>query len=193
MNKDGLSKLVAVLIVLCLFLIVAIIVSSLGYCIPRFPKRFFVFWRDPFKNLASAKINMPRINGMVLPKWQADDFIQLREFSQKHTDFGEKIWMYPELGAIHFIIERPWVGKFPTATSAWFTDAWYEQYMLELKRVVPRYAIFDRNSPEHFEEVGLSDKLKNRFNDQILYLKANYSIISSTPAYDIYIRKNNGK
>lgn len=172
-------------------LITAIVISSFAYCIPRFSKRFFVFWRKPFKNQISTKINLPRIKGMVLPQWQAADFIQLKQFVDTHTLPGELIWMFPELGAIHFIVERPWIGKFPTATLTWFSDEWYEQYMRELKRVKPRYAIFEKKSPKHFEEeVGLSIRAKNKFKTQMSYLQENYFIISETPTYNIYIRND---
>ena len=171
-------------------LIVAIIVSSLVYCISRFSKRFFVFWRDPFKNKASTAIDLPRIKGMVILKRQADDFIQLKAFVDKNTSVNEPIWMYPELGSLHFILDRPWIGKFPTATLAWVDNAWFDKYMEELRRLKPHYAIFERESPQHFSEPCYSVKAKSRFKEQMSYLEVNYSIISSTPTYDIYIRKN---
>lgn len=171
-------------------LITVLVVASLGYSIPRFSKRFFVFWRNPFKNQASVKISLPRIKGMVIPQWQAKDFIQLKEFVDTHTPAKEAIWMYPELGAMHFILNRPWIGKFPTATLAWIDEEWYEQYMRELKRVKPRYAIFEKQSPKHFEEPCYSPKAKRKFKAQVSYLNENYSIISETSTYSIHVRND---
>lgn len=171
-------------------LIVAVIISSSAYCISRFSKRFFVFWKDPFKNQASMQINLPRIKGMVLPQWQVDDLTQLKDFVDKHTAVDETVWMYPELGSLYFILGRPWIGRFPTATLAWLDDAWYVGYMAELQRGKPRYAVFERKSPQHFSEPCYSEKAKSRFKEQVAYLQGNYLIISSTPSYDIYVRKN---
>ncbi|PIQ88143.1 MAG: hypothetical protein COV73_00435 [Candidatus Omnitrophica bacterium CG11_big_fil_rev_8_21_14_0_20_43_6] len=174
-------------------LIVIVIVSSLGYSIARFSKRFFVFWKDPFRNHAAMRIDLPRIKGMEIPQWQADDFVQLRGFIEKHTVAGEPVWMYPELGALHFIIERPWIGKFPTATLAWIDDAWYQGYMHQLERIKPYYAVFERKSLQHFTQPCFSEKAKKRFKEQMSYLEENYLVVSSTPSYDVYVRKNADK
>ncbi|MFA5095966.1 MAG: hypothetical protein WC478_01355 [Candidatus Omnitrophota bacterium] len=173
--------------------IVAIIGSSLGYSIPRFSKRFSVFWKDPFENKACARMDLARVKGMVLPDYQAQDFHLLQVFLDKHTQTRETVWMYPELGSLHFILQRPWVGRFPTATMAWFDDAWQDGYMRELRRLRPGYAVFERKSPQHFSQPCYSVKAKELFREQFDYLQRNYTVAASTPSYDIYVRKDGNK
>lgn len=175
------------------FLILAVFISSLGYSLPRFSKRFFVFWKDPLRKQETSAVNFTRVKAMVIPMWQAEDIEQLKKFVDEHTVKNETIWMYPELGALHFILERNWVGKFSTATFAWIDDSWYQVYMEELRQKSPRYAIFERESALHFAGPGFSLQAKRKFKEQVAYLEKNYSIILSTPTYDIYARKNVSK
>lgn len=169
-------------------LVIAVISSSLGFSISRFSKRFTVFWKDPFRGKATARLDLARVKGMVVPQWQAEDLVKLSDFINNNTREGETVWMYPELGSLHFILQRRWVGKFPIATAAWMEESWYRDYMAELKCLNPRYAIFERKSPRHFEEPCYAEAAKNKFKEQWAYLLANYTLVLSTPSYDIYLR-----
>ncbi len=170
-------------------LIAGLVVSSLGYSIDRFNKRFLFFRKDPLKGQAAQRMDLPRLKGMTLPRQQAEDIYRLKNFIDAHTAPGEAVWMYPELGAMHFILARPWVGKFPTATLSWIDDGWFNAHMDALQRSAPRYAIVDKQPPEYFERSYFrvaANKMK--FERQMAYIKQHYSLIDSTPTYNIYIR-----
>ncbi len=171
-------------------LILLVISFSLGYSVNRFCKRFRQFHFRPLKESFFA-LDLPRAKNLKIPRWQAADLIQLKQFVDGHTNPGESVWMYPELGALHFILDRPCVGKFPTATLAWMDEQWYAQYMRELMLRKPRYAIVNKATPDYFEKAYFpAPGNREKFWTQTNYLKLHYSLISSTPTYNIYLRQN---
>lgn len=171
----------------CGVLMAAVLLSSIGYSFDRFNKRFLFFRKIPFKNESAEFVNLPRIKNMKVPAFQAEDFQQLSAFIEKYTTPGEKVWMYPELGAFHFIFHRPPVGKFPTATLAWMDEGEYVQYMKDLSEHPPRFAIANKQTPDYFEKSYFPvEGNAGKYQEQMNFLKDHYRIIQSTPTYHMY-------
>ncbi len=182
------------------FLVFALVISTVAYAIQRFNKRFFVYkWtrnfvmgkeRDslrPLHDQASAELNLPRVKGMTVPLWQAKDVKMLAEFMDKHTQPTESVFMFPEMGSYHFVVNRPWVGKFPMATFTWFKEAWHAEFMEELKNAAPRYAVFVKDLGTTFPNVYFRiPENKQKYDDVFNFLQANYQIVAETPSLWIY-------
>ena len=175
------NKKVVIVIVICF------IVSSLGYSVDRFNKRFLFFRHKPFKDAVGVTLHLPRVKNMTVPEEQAEDLNQLHQFMDAHTQAGEIIWMYPELASLHFILNRPWVGKFPLTTLAWMDEGFYTDYMKELMRLQPQYAIVNKQMPEYFLK-GYFPVAENqrKFDEQMAFLQTHYFLVDSTPTYNIY-------
>ena len=174
------------------YVLMSIVVSSsLVYGIIRFYKRFLAFHHQPVRTEISQMINLPRMKSMEIPQRQAEDFIQLKEFLDANTSSNEAVWMYPELGTLHFVLDRPWIGKFPTATLAWMDEKWYAYYMSELIRLKPRYAIVNKKTPDYFERSYFPvSGNQEKFQSQMDYLKTHYFLVVSSPTYNIYRSHN---
>lgn len=172
-------------------LIAAIILSSIGYSFDRFNKRFLFFRKMPFKNEEAEFVYLPRIRGMKVSAQQARDFNQLWKFTEDHIPAQEKVWMYPELGALHFILNRLFIGKFPTATLAWMNEDEYARYMKELVDLNPKYAIVNKEKPDYFDKSYFPlEKNVRKYQEQMSYLNNHYSVVYSTPTYNVYLRKH---
>ena len=101
-------------------LVVAVIISSVIYSVGRFKTRFYkTSWvcqliegQDAEKEAlingsVVTPIDLPRIRHMMIPVWQAQDLEQLKAFVDEHVPVHEAVWMYPELGSLHFILDGP--------------------------------------------------------------------------------------
>ncbi len=181
-------------------LVVAVIISSVIYSVGRFKTRFYkTSWvcqliegQDAEKEAlingsVVTTIDLPRIRHMMIPVWQAQDLEQLKAFVDKHVPVHEAVWMYPELGSLHFILERPWVGRFPMVTLSWMDDGWFAEYETALERNPPRYAIFDKMelfSLNRSYFLVLANRIKHERMMQFLY--HHYVIETQTPSYFVY-------
>lgn len=171
----------------CHILMIAVLLSSIGYSFDRFNKRFLFFRKIPFKNEPADFVHLLRIKNMKVPALQAEDLRQLSAFIEKHTTPDEKIWMYPELGALHFIFHRPPVGKFPTATLAWMDEGEYARYMKDLSEHPPRFAIVNKQTPDYFEKSYFPiEGNVRKYQEQMTFLKDHYRVIDSTSTYHVY-------
>ena len=128
---------------------------------------------------------------MTIPVWQAKDIEQLTRFVDEHVPAHEAIWMYPELGSLNFILNRPWVGRFPVATLSWMDESWFADYASALEREAPRYALINKVMPAYFKTVYFQvteNRIKHERMMQFLY--NHYVIEAQTPTYFIYRRVN---
>lgn len=186
------------------FLIFSFFMSSVCYAIARYNNRFFAFryiknltlGQDTRKLLPLAGeecelFALPRVRGLVVPASQARDIRQLTEFIRAHTKANEPVFMFPELGAYSFIVDRPSVGRFPMATFAWINDAWQAELMKDLREVKPRFAVLSKDPGETFEKAYFRiPSNKKNFDDVMSYLHAHYAVTSSTPSLWIYERRS---
>ena len=143
----------------------AVIISTVIYSIGRIEARFYkTSWVcDLISGSEQVKkawvngspvtaIDLPRISHMTIPVWQAKDLEQLKAFVDAHVPAHETVWMYPELGSLNFILQRPWVGRFPIATLSWMDEGWFADYVKALERDPPGYAIVNKVMPFYFEQ-----------------------------------------
>jgi hypothetical protein len=178
-------------------LIVTVIISSVMYSVGRFKTRFYkVSWvcqlMGPHTGYSKAPvrpIDLPRIKHMVIPAWQAKDLEQLKAFVDEHVPAHEAVWMYPELGSLHFMLQRPWVGRFPTATLSWLDEEWFADYEMALERNPPEYAIVNKVMPFYFDTTYFlvpANRIKH--GRMMQFLHNHYVIEGQTPSYFIYRR-----
>ncbi len=183
-------------------LIAAVFVSSGIYSVGRFKTRFYRFsWiyqlaegKDQ-RNLAlvngspASLLDLPRIRHMMVPSWQTEDIEELKHFVDEHVSVHETVWMYPELGTLNFILQRPWVGRFPVATLSWLDDDWFAEYTAALEKNPPRYAIVNKVMPFYFNTAYFlvpANRIKHERIMQFLY--NHYVIEMQTPSYWVYRR-----
>ena len=166
-------------------LLVAVIISTGIYSGGRFKTRFYkdswVSQLMPGKDKAKkilidgypvTSIDLPRIRHMVIPVWQAQDLEQLQAFVNGHVPVHEAMWMYPELGSLHFILDRPWVGHFPMTTLSWMNEDWFADDEAVLERDPPGYAIIKKEKLFYFDKayfLVLANRLKHERMMQFLY------------------------
>jgi hypothetical protein len=183
-------------------LLAAIIISSVIYSVGRFKTRFYKFsWVcQLISGKGEAKsalidgspvrsIDFPRIGHMIIPVWQAKDLEQLRNFVDEHVPAHEEILMYPELGGLHFILNRPWVGRFSMVTLSWMDEGWFDDYETTLERNPPRYAIVYKIKPFYFNPNFFKVSANRVKHERLMrFLYKNYIIEGQTPNYFIYRR-----
>jgi hypothetical protein len=168
-------------------LLVAIVLSSIGYSFDRFNKRFLFFRKVPFQNEETTTMNLPRLYSMTIPAVQAEDLNGLSKFLNEHTASGEKIWMYPELGALHFILDRPFIDKYPTVNMTWMDETEHARYMNHLADEHPKFAVANRIMPEYFEQSYFPvEGNRKKYKQELDYLNKNYTIVFTTPTYNVY-------
>jgi hypothetical protein len=184
-------------------LLAGIIISSVIYCAGRFKTRFYKSsWAyqllSDHKNEGKSvvingapltPIDLPRLSHMSIPKWQAKDLEELSHFIDEHVPAHEVVWMYPELASLHFILNRPWVGRFPMAILSWMNEGWFTEYETTLENNPPRYAIISNMKTFYFNTPYFlvpANRIKHERMMQFLY--SHYVVEGQTPNYLIYRR-----
>ncbi len=184
-------------------LLAAVIISSVIYSATRFKARFYksswvhqlIVGKDEEKRAlidgaSVTSIDLPRTGHMIIPVWQAQDLEQLKAFVDEHVQVHEAVWMYSELGGLHFILNRPWVGRFPMVTLSWMDDGWFFDYVATLEKNPPRYAIINKEKQFYFDTsffLVAANRIKHERMMQFLY--SHYVVVGQTPNYLIYRRK----
>jgi hypothetical protein len=186
------------------FLILVLIASSVGYAIQRYNSRFFVFKyvrnvltgkeTDSLKPLADIPMvrmeGVDRVRGMVAPQWQARNLTQLTGFFNEHTAPGEQVFMFPELGMYQFVINRPFVGRFPMVTFSWFQDHWHEEMAEDLKAAAPRFVVISKDPGPTFPQVYFRiEKNKQKYDEVMALIARDYVRIGETETLWIYRRR----
>ena len=183
-------------------LFVIVFMSSFCYFIHRYDHRFFSFkwaknsllgkntaYLNPLYRKSAVKLDLRRVKGLTVPAWQAEEIKQLKTFIQHTTEKNEKIFMFPELGAYYFIIDRPFAGRFPMATFSWFLQGWHEELLSDLMEQRPRLAIIAKDPGPSFPQIFFKVK-KNRemFEEMMSYIHTRYKPITQTHTLLIYQR-----
>jgi len=180
-------------------LLTAVIISTGIYSIGRFKTRYYKFsWASQLVDGKDRKkqavingsllspIDLPRIRHMTIPVSQLEDLEQLSQFVNEHVPVQETVWMYPELGSLNFILQRPWVGRFPMATLSWLDDGWFAEYEKTLELSPPRYAIINKKMPYYFETIYFLVPANRIKHERIMrFLHEHYVIEEQTPTYFI--------
>lgn len=185
------------------FLIFAFFMSTVGYSIARFNHRFIAYkyvkakmtGKDvkdliPLAREESEKLTIKRLAGLVVPSWQAQEIKQLTEFIEENTKPDEPVFMFPEQGAYSFIIDRPFVGRFPMVSFSWIGSGWHEELMEDLKKTSPRFVILPKEKDATFEKVYFKiQQNKDHYNEVMSYINEGYLHVFSTGSLFIYQRK----
>jgi len=182
------------------FLFFALIASSLGYAIARYNNRFPAFqWTKNFflgnvkdlSPLATEKavtLDLERASGLVVPLWQAEEFVGVTDFLKKNTKPHEVVFCFPEVGNFNFLADRPFIGKFPIVTFSWMQESWAQQMMQQLEATRPRYVVMTKVGHRTFPEVWYFRYPKNRerFWRVTDYIMANYKPVQVFNSVAIY-------
>ena len=175
------------------------VLSSAGYFIQRYNHRFFAFQYVRNKIIGKETANLrpldageiatpqsSRVRGLVVPKSQAEDFDQIVRFMEKNTDKKEAVFMFPELGAYYFIVDRPFVGRFPMVTFSWLNDRWHEELLSDIKKARPRFVVMDKELAPRFRDTYFKVRKNfDEYNEVLEYINTNYRLIQSTPSLNI--------
>ncbi len=184
-------------------LLVALAIWSWTYAVQRYCKRFWTWQyasaslsgkdlsklqaRD--KNETYTTLSIKRLEGIKVPLDQGRDLNQIDQFIQNKTQPDDKIMMFPELGIYNYIYDRPFVGRFPIPTFAWFSESWFEEYMKDLNRDKPKYIIAQRDLKEDWKTVYLGYlPSKSKFEIMQDFIKTQYRKVDQTELTDIYER-----
>jgi hypothetical protein len=183
-------------------LLAAVLISSVTYTIGRFKTRYYksswvcqLIGREEKKQALIngspvTLIHLPRIKHMTIPVWQAKDLEQLKAFVDEHVPAHEAVWMYPDLGSLYFILDRPWVGRFPMVTLSWMDEGWFADYAAALQQHPPMYAIVTKEKLLlYFYRTDFlvpANHIKHERMMQFLY--NHYVIEGQSPSYFIYRR-----
>ena len=171
---------------------------SVIYSFGRFQKRFPAVQILTGKNIQKIKLlsgeevrtlQLDRISGMTAPAWQAQDLEELTRYLHQHTAADEPVFMFPEMGAQYFIVDRPWIGRFPMGTLSWLNDDWHVQWMDQLKKADPRWVVMPQHLRDDFYNIYFTvDANKRKYEEVAHYIEERYTVVSSTPTLNILKR-----
>lgn len=184
-------------------LIGIVILSSAGYAIQRYNHRFFsvqyirqkILGRDtarlaPLSAEDAAVPKSARLQGLVVPKSQAEDFDSVARFIEENTDAQEPVLMFPELGMYYFLADRPCVGRFPMVSFSWMNDRWHQEFWADIKRTKPRFVVMDKDLEPRFQDTYFKVRKNfDKYQDVLEYIRKNYAVVQETPSLRILKRK----
>jgi len=185
-----------------LVLLAAVILSTAIYTTGRFKTRFYKFsWvcellqgkdeakREIINGSPVRPIDLPRLKHMTVPVWQATDLEELNRFVNEHVAAHETVWVYPELGCLHFLLDRPWVGRFPMVNLCWMDEGWFTDYEATLLQHPPRYAIVSKMKEFYFNPNFFKVRANRVKHERMMqFLNNHYVIETQTPSYLVYRR-----
>jgi len=184
-----------------------VIFSSIGYPINRLNKRFFAFKyvRNkiigketnsliPIHDQKKVKLNLERVKGLTVPEWQAKDFIELTRFINEHTSSKDAVLMYPEGAAYSFIVDRPFVGRFPMANFSWFNEDSHKEYLASLAETQAKFAVIPKELPHYFDKTHFIVKAnKQKYDEVMRYIEKNYELAATTSTLKIFQWRNSNE
>lgn len=189
------AKITGINILLFLF-----IGSSAGYPLQRMNHRFIAFKYGIMK-ITGQDTNQLRPEGLVpadietaqglyIPEWQNNDFNDLKRIIHSSLKEDEVLFTFPDGGIYNFLLNRPFVGKFPVMIFSWMNDDWSEQLFAELKKAQPKYVIVPKKIDPVFEKVYFKiEKNKENYNKFFRYIEDNYIPADETHSLKILKRK----
>ncbi|MCD4779295.1 MAG: hypothetical protein K8S27_01930 [Candidatus Omnitrophica bacterium] len=182
------------------FYLVSVIMSSIIYPFVRFSRRFtsikYVFCLlkgedpaqlSPLRDQQQKKLAIPPLKGLTVPAWQADDFYEIYDFVQKNVPVDEPVLFYPEMAAYYFIVDRPYLSRFPMGTFPWFNERWYGDFKCALIGQKPRYAIFPKELPDYFDKQHFTVEANRvKYSETMDFIRTNYKPIKKTHSFVIW-------
>jgi len=182
-----------------------VILSSIGYPIQRYNKRFFAFKYirnlivgketdslKPLHNIEKTKLDIITTKGLTVPDWQAKDFTEVSKFLHRGKFSQSAVLMYPEGAAYSFIVDKPFVGRFPMATFSWFDDKYHDEYMASLKNTKAKVAVIPKELPHYFDKTHfIVEGNKQKYDEVMQFINDNYELSETTPTLKILEWKTN--
>jgi hypothetical protein len=183
-----------------LFLLIGLLMSSLGYSYVRYGKRFIAFkvaryqlaGKDvselgPLNDRLSRGLNLKRGRHITVPLEQAHEIEEVVHFVQENTGANEKVLVYPDMGSYYFFFDRPFVSRFPIAIFSWFRDEWHDEFLEELQSELPSYAIL----PKKIDVIAFRDyftnvKNKEKYDSVVNIINEHYALLKNTEKSMIY-------
>ncbi len=179
------------------------IISSLGFSFGKFNSRFVSFriaiqalaGKDPRRlnpcdSLGCKAPDVKGLEGVLLPLDQAEEFEQLAVFFNKNTSGQETVFMYPEYSFYSFVIDRPFLGRFPMASFSWFDERWHAELLRDIQTVRPRYVVCPKVAPPQLEDVYFKvEANKRKYLDVMALLQQQYLPVAESPSSTIFKRK----
>ena len=160
---------------------VALILSSVGYGIQRFSSRFVAFKflmakisgkstakLRPLHNEKSAQLTMERAKGILVPEYQEKELEKVVSYLKQNSSKNDIVFTYPDLGAINFLADRPFLGRFPLITFSWFNDKWHEEIMADLEKQDVKFVILQKKMTPDWYQVYLGFDFNRRKYDEMM-------------------------
>lgn len=183
---------------------ISVIFSSAGYAIQRYSHRFFTFQflagkilgkdTNPLKplwNQDTVTLSHPLLAGITVPASQAQDLKEIEAFIKENTSPKDPLLCFPQLGIFHFLLDRPFIDRFPMAADTWMNERWHHEFMMDLKRVGPKFVILENPFSPWFEELSSAVEANRKKTEEVLsYIYQNYIPVKKTFSCLIYKRKD---
>ena len=143
------------------------------------------------KDVEKRPLNIERAKGMIVPLWQAQEIEGVTKFLQEHTGPEEAVFTFPELGNFNFWADRPFVGRFPIATFAWYHEKWHRELVADFKKAQPRFVVMTNLGHRTFPAALYLRYEKNarKFNEFTQLILDHYTVVKSFESVSIYERK----
>ncbi len=184
------------------FLFIAFFMSSMGYSLARFDRRFFTYNYVKSKILGkeapkfrlaldenSRPLTIARAKNIIVPATQADELEVIIPLIQKISLAEDVVFMYPELGTYSFLADRPFLGRFPLATFSWFKEEWHKELIQAMRTVKPQYIVWPKQPPPLWEEVYFgSPGNKEKYDEMMSCIHTDYREFSRTPQSIVFKR-----
>jgi len=176
-----------------------VILSSIGYPIQRFNKRFYAFKfirnlvagketnsLKPLHDTETKKLSLYRAMGLTVPVWQAQDIDELQQYFYSRLSELSPVLVYPEGATYSFLMDRPFVGRFPMANFSWFSDKYHDEYMASLKNTKAKFAVIPKELPHYFNKTHfIVEGNKQKYDEVMRFINDNYVSIKTTPTLNI--------
>lgn len=180
-NSSGKKIRKSIVVLLC-FWVGLSIVSGIYF----YQKKIIAAVRDV------RALQIPRAQKVLLPIDQARDIETLVMIVKRSVSLKDKIFIYPDGGALYFFMERPFYGRFPMAGLSGFNEKWHEELMALLKKDPPQYVILPKIFNSLYEKIYLGNEKKRKvFNEIMWFISEHYTRKGTT--LDAIIYKLNQK
>ncbi len=138
----------------------------------------------PYQNPQFQKLTLKRAEGTFVPIDQAEELEAINKFINTHTAEGETIFAYPEFGTYHFLVNRPFMGRFPMPTLSWFCEKWHQELIADLKGSGFNKITFWIHQPQN--HIFIAAKGNSVFPTLLIYMAHHKKIPPSFGRGDFY-------
>jgi len=183
--------------------IFAMAVIAIGGSVKHLNRRFFAFkymkyvlqGKDtqvlrPLAGQETKTLTLERAKGVTVPSWQAQELEEVADFIQRNSAPGDPVFLFPETSAYSFIVDRPFVGRFPMASITWMKEEWHQELMSQWKRLNPRYVILGKETEDFRKNYFVVPRNKIYYEEFLNKIHENYRSVREMSTFYIYQRKD---